>query len=118
DNGQKLMIQGVYQEHRFRPGVMEFQIQNIMLLDQVRKSLTKKLYLGMPLDKLDEEMVQFIETNLKGHPGNTDVIIQVVDTEGEMAVKLKTHSQRLEINDELINYLYEHETVKYSLDVA
>lgn len=118
DNGQKLMITGVYQEHKYRPGVMEFQIQNIMLLDQVRKTMTKKLHLRLQLDKLDAEAVNFIETNIKTHPGNTDVIMQVVDLEHEMTVKLRTHSQKLEINDELISYLQDNEAVKYSLEVA
>ena len=117
-NGQKLMIQGVYEEHRFRPGVMEFQIQSIMLLDQVRKSLTKKLHLLLALFRIDPDFVAFLEDNVKKHPGSTDLLLQVVDEAENMNIKLRTHSTKLEVNDDLIQYLEEHPDIRYSLEVA
>ncbi len=114
-NGQKLMIQGVYDEHRFRPGNMEFQIQNMMLLDEVRKLLTKKIHLSLPLLNVNDEFVNFIDANFKKHPGNTEVILHIVDWNG-MEVRLKTQNKKIEVNDELIKYLQEHEEIRCSLD--
>jgi DNA polymerase-3 subunit alpha len=118
DNGQKLMIQGVYQEHKYRPGVMEFNIQSIMLLDEVRKKLTKKVKLMFTLQSLTPELAGFIEQNVKTHPGNTELILQVVDEQDPMAIKLKTHNIRMELNDELIHYLSEHDEIQHSVEVA
>jgi len=115
-NGQKLMIQGVYDEHKYRPGVMEFQIQNIMLLDDVRKQLTKKIYLSLPLEKVSIEFAGFMEDNVKKYPGVTELIINVKDEESDMTVRLKTQGRKIEVNDDLIKYLQEHEEIKYSLD--
>jgi len=115
-NGQKLMIQGVYDEHKFRPGTMEFQIQNMMLLDEVRKLLTKRLHISLPLLKVDAAFVDFIEDNVKKHPGNTELILYIADWNG-MEIKLKSQNRKIEVNDDLIRYLQEHEEdVKYSLD--
>ena len=114
-NGQKLMIQGVYDEHRFRPGVMEFQIQNMMLLDEVRKKLTKKLSLSIPLHKIDDPLVDFFEQNLKNNPGSTELSIYVADWDG-METRLKTQNRKIELNDDLVKYIEEHEEVKYSLE--
>jgi len=115
-NGQKLVLQGVWDEHKFRPGVMEFQIQNIMLLEEVRKLLTKKIYLQMSLLKVNEEFVTFMEENLKKHPGNTEIAIRVVDWDGQ-EVRFKSAGRKIELNDDLIRYLQEHEEdVRYSLD--
>jgi len=117
-NGQKLMIQGVYDEHKFRPGTMEFQIQNMMLLDEVRKVLTKKILLSMPLLKVDEAFVTFLENNVKTHPGTTELVLRVFDWDGK-EVRLKTQNRKIEVNDELIAYLNEHnEDIKYALDKA
>ncbi|PZF74705.1 DNA polymerase III subunit alpha [Taibaiella soli] len=118
DNGQTIMVQGSYKEHRFRPGVMEFEIQNIMLLDQVRKTMTKKLHLLLPLHKLDEPMVAFFMDNVKRYPGSTDVIFRVVDHAAQMDIRLKTLNMRLELNDELIQFLQGSEDVKYSLEIT
>lgn len=113
DNGQKLMIQGVYQEHRFRPGVMEFQIHSITLLDHVKKSLTKRMHVLLPLGRIDNDLVDFFSDNLKRHPGNTELVMQVVDETGELVTRLKSQGMKIELNDELINYLEEKEFIKY-----
>ncbi len=118
DNGQKLMIQGVYAEHRFRPGVMEFQIQNIMLLDQVRKALTKRLHIWLPLQKLDPEFVEFIVENTKKYPGNTELIFQIADETAQMLTKLKSHHIKIEVNDELVQFMLSKEMLKYSLETT
>ena len=117
-NGQKLMLQGMYDEHKYRPGVMEFQIHNIMLLDEVRKQLTKRLHLSLPLPNVDAELVRFLEDNVKKHPGNTDLVLYINDPDNDMNVRLRSQSLKIEVNDDLIKYLQENETVKYSLDKA
>lgn len=114
-NGQKLMIQGVYDEHRFRPGTMEFQIQNMMLLDEVRKLLTKRIYISVPLHKLDDVFVSFMENNLKTNPGNTEMVLRIADWDG-MEVRLKSQNKKIVVNDELVRYIMEHEDIKYSID--
>ena len=117
-NGQKLMIQGVYDEHRFRPGVMEFQIHSMMLLDEVRKALTKKIFLALPLDKVDEAFAAFMERNVKTHPGPTDLILHITDADANHAVRLKAQAHKIEVNDELIQYLQDRDYIQYSLDKA
>ena len=117
-NGQKLMIQGIYDQHKYRPDTMEFQIQNMMLLDEVRKVLTKKIHLSLPLLKVNDEFVTFMEANLKKYPGNTELILHIADWDG-MEVRLKSQSKKIEVNDELIKYIQEHEEdIRYSLDKA
>ena len=114
-NGQKLMIQGVYDEHRFRPGTMEFQIQNMMLLDEVRKLLTKRIYISVPLHKVEDAFVAFMENNLKTNPGNTEMVLRIADWDG-MEVRLKSQNKKIVVNDELVHYIMDHEDIKYSID--
>ena len=115
-NGQKLVITGVYDEHRFRPGTMEFSIQNIMLLDEVRKVMTKKIHLAVPLDKVSEEFATFMCANSQKYPGNTELVISVKDLETDMAIRMKTQNKKILLSDELIAFLTEHEEVSYSIE--
>ncbi len=116
DNGQKLMIQGVYKEHRFRPGVMEFEIAGITLLEQVRKIMTKKVSILIPLYKIDEQMVAFLMDNIKCHPGKTELIIQVEDLSTDMTTRLKTHSTKFEINDAFVQFL-QMSDIQYNVEI-
>lgn len=114
DNGQKLMIQGIYAEHKYRPGVMEFNIQNIMLLDDVRKVLTKRLNILLPLEKINQSTVNFFNENMKMYPGKTDVLLKV--TQEDMSLMLKTNGNKLAINDPLLAFLEEQELL-YNVEV-
>ncbi|OSZ78280.1 DNA polymerase III subunit alpha [Chitinophagaceae bacterium IBVUCB1] len=118
DNGQKLLITGMYQEHKYRPGVMEFQIQGISLLDQVRKSMTRRVNLHIPLGKIDDVLAQFIYDNVKQHPGHTELTITVWDEEADTTVKLRTNGMKVELNDSLIQFMTGTETVEYKVEVG
>ena len=116
-NGQKLVIQGVYDEHRFRPGTMEFQIQSMMLLDEVKKTMTRKIHLSMALEALSDEFTQFIIDNARKHPGSVELVMHIKDDESGYSTRLKC-GFKIELNDVLIQYLQEHEHIRYSLDKA
>jgi DNA polymerase-3 subunit alpha len=118
DNGQTLMVQGVYGEHKYRPGVMEFQIQNIMLLDNVRKALTKRIYIRLPLHHVDTVLIQFFTENVKSNPGNTDFVIQVIDETTQLITKLKSSQAKLALNDDLIQFLDSDDKLQYSIETA
>lgn len=117
DNGQKLMIQGVYKEHKYRPGVMEFEIQRVMLLDEVKKILTKRVCLTLPLQKLDETISEFIIENFRTNPGSTELLLRVYEEDDNMAATLKTGGQKIAINDELVQFVEEREFMNLSLEV-
>ena len=73
------------------------------------------MHLSLPLLNVNDEFVTFMEANLKKHPGNTEVILHIADWNG-MEVRLKTQNKKIEVNDELIKYLQEHEEIRCSLD--
>jgi DNA polymerase-3 subunit alpha len=117
DNGQKLVIEGTYAEHRFRPGVFEFSVSNITLLENARKAMTKKLSLLVPLQKLNEEVVKFFIDNAKTNPGNTDLLLVIQDGESEYQTRLKTQQQKIALNDDLIAFMQEHDYVRHHIEL-
>lgn len=118
DNGQNIVVQGVYAEHKYRPGVMEFQIQNIMLLDHVKKMLTKRLRLQLPLHKVDDNMVAFLQNNIKTYPGSTDILIQINDDTSLQFTQLKSFTNKIAVNDALVEYLDANDFINYAVDMV
>jgi DNA polymerase-3 subunit alpha len=118
ENGQKIVMQGVWGEHPFRPGTMEFKIQNIGLLSGVRKALTKRISLGLKMDQLDESLVAFLMQNVKSSPGNTELCIQIRDDEAEHKIRLRTNGQKFYPDDAFVHFLVEREDIPYHVDVA
>jgi len=115
-NGQKIIINGIYNEHPYRPGTMELQIQSMMLLDEVRKTMTKRIHLALTLDKVTEEFASFVVDNVQKYPGSTELIISVKDLDNEMQIKMKSQNKKILLSDELITYIQEHEEIMYSIE--
>lgn len=118
DNGQKLMIQGMYAEHKYRPGTMEFTPQSIVLLEQVKKMLSKRFSVSLPLQSLTAQTLDFLVENIRSNPGNTDLLLHFRDLESEMVTKLKSHNQKFMVNDDMIQFLEAQSDVQYYLDIA
>lgn len=118
DNGQLLVVTGAYKEHRFRPGVMEFEIQSMDLLSEVRRKMTKRIIVKMPLDKLDELTARFLIGNVNEHRGNTELILHFTDFEENMQARLRTNGLKVELNDPLVQFLQSREDVQYHLELV
>jgi DNA polymerase-3 subunit alpha len=117
-NGQKLMLQGTYDNHKYREGVTEFSVNNIMLLDDVRKLLTRKVNISIPLHVLTLQMVEFLRDNIKRYPGSTELFIHVADNDTNYSVRLRSQNQKFELNDDLIYFLRNTEGIKFIIDKA
>lgn len=115
-DGQKLVITGVYDEHKYRPGTMEFQIQSMMLLDEVRKTMLKKVVVNIPLHVLDFDMVQLLSHTVNSNPGNTELAINIHDYEDNHTIRLKTQNKKITVSDDLIALLTNTEQITYALE--
>ncbi len=114
---RKYPIQGVWGEHPFRPGVMEFKIQRISLLSGVRKAMTKRISIGLSVEQLDEGLVSFLTQNVKSSPGNTELCIQIRDDEAEHKIRLRTNGEKFYPDDAFVGYLAERE-IPYHVELV
>jgi hypothetical protein len=81
--------------------------------------MTKRVSILLPLQKLDNDTVAFLLDNIKAHPGNTELLLHIQDDEAGHTVRLKTLTQKVELNDPLIQFLEEGAGgVRYALDLT
>jgi len=117
EESQKLMITGTYDESRFRPGTLEFRISGVMLLSDVKTKFTKRLSMAVPLQKLDKDFVDFLQTNFQQNPGNCDLSIIVTDEASDYRASLRSSSGKVLVNDDLIEYLQTAD-IAYKVEVS
>lgn len=115
DNGQKIMVQGAYQQNEWR-GTWEFKVQQVILLENVRKILTRRMKLSIPLQKLNADVISFLQDNFRKYQGKTDVSFVINDDENNIA--LRTHNMKLELNDEFIQFLNGNEHIAFMLETS
>jgi DNA polymerase-3 subunit alpha len=103
--------------HNYRPE-LEFGISSMTLAENVKTSLTKQLCLEIDPRNLQPELVQFLEKNLKAHPGKSGLRITVAEPKSNLKVALMTLDHGLEMNHDIIKYLEEKPEIEVQVAVA
>lgn len=101
--GATVYITGFFKQ-RYN-GDFDFRITSVSLAESVKKNLTKKLSVHLPAADVTEDMISFVQKNLKSNKGNTIFFIGLNDVAEDLQVNLFTSGKGFEMNTEMIGYL-------------
>ena len=101
--GATVYITGFFKQ-RYN-GDFDFKVISVSLAETVKKNLTKKLCLHLPAADVTEDMIQFVQKNLKANKGSTTLSIGIKDAADDLQVELFTTGKGFEMNNEIIDYL-------------
>lgn len=110
----KIIIFGFYQNKWNNPDDIEFKVQKILLLENAKKVLTKRLNLQIKLEKLNEAFIKTIE-KYSGIPGNTQLGIEVLDKESNEKVRLLQSFKNIELSDDFLNEIEKFEDILFNV---
>ena len=88
----------------------------ISLLAEVKDKLVNKITLQLPLSGLDDTMVSELSALIKNNSGNSLLYFEVVDGERNMKVDLFSRSYKINVKQELIDYLIENESFVFKVN--
>jgi DNA polymerase-3 subunit alpha len=103
--------------HNYRPE-LEFGITSMTLAENIKTSLTKQLCLEVDPRNIQPELVEFLEKNLKAHPGKSGLRIVVNEPKTNLKISLMTLDHGLEMNHEIIQYLEDKPEIEVQVAVA
>ena len=118
EKGQVLSVNGYFRQRYNDANTFEFTPVAIMLLDSVKASHTKFLDMEIPLQAVNEEMVNFLASNAKRNAGNATLKFKIIDPDAEMLVNLYNIDKGITVNDELINFLYQNPEINVHIGLA
>ncbi len=114
--GLYIYIKGRVQGRRFNENQLELKIFSIQLLPDVKDRLIDKITIKLPLHEMNAQMVEELSVLTKGNPGNSLLYFEVMDGERNMNVDLFARSVKVDVKNELINYIIESGNLDFSLD--
>ncbi|WP_212005356.1 DNA polymerase III subunit alpha [Chitinophaga sp. HK235] len=103
--GLCLFINGGFKSKRFNDNEYEFKVSSIQLLQEVKKTHTKQVFLATAPKQLKRETVDFLVENINRYPGSSVLHLQLTDRDNNLQVKLHTFNRNIEMNDELAHFL-------------
>jgi len=106
EKGKNLFITGAFRL-RFNKTEYEFRIERMMLLESIKPILTKQVIMDVEARYVNEEMVQFMEKNIKKYPGKSLLKFNILEPKSRSKVSMYTMGTGFEMNDEMTAFLAE-----------
>lgn len=114
--GMFLYMHGKCQPKKWKQEEWEVKINQIELLPEVKEKVVEKLTITAPLSAITDEMILELSVLIKEHPGNAELGFFIQDEDGQMYVNLLSHTIKVSVGKELINYLKSQPMLDYKIN--
>ena len=104
EKGKNLYLTGGFRQ-RFNKTEFEFRIEKMMLLESIKPILTRQVIMDVEARFINEELVQFIERNIKKYPGKSGLKFNILESKSHARISLYTLGTGFEMNDEMAAFL-------------
>lgn len=106
--GQKIFLTGSFRNKYNQPNAFEFKITNMSLLETVKQNQTRSIEISMHPSKLDQEILEFVEKNLKQHPGRASLKFNFIEPKEQLVASVRTYEKGFLMNDDMVVFLDNH----------
>lgn len=117
DKGKNVLVNGFFKANWKGDG-FEFKVASISLLESVKQNLTKQLIVDIEARHLNDKMINFIETNVKKHPGRASIKFNIIDVKQQIKVSMQTLETGFQMNDEMAGFLAENPELEVQVVTA
>lgn len=114
EKGLIVMVEGGFRQ-RYNSDQYEFKLSKIHLLETVKPTLTKQVVLDVQPQFVNEDFVNFLETNVKTNPGKTTLKVNITDIRNNYRVGMYSLGSGFTMNDEMAVFLNENKDVEVSV---
>jgi DNA polymerase-3 subunit alpha len=104
EKGKNLFIIGCFKQRYNRPE-FEFKVEKIILLESIKQNFTKQVIVEIEARHINENMISFIEKNVKDFPGRASLKFNVSEPKSNFKVSMYTLENGFEMNDEMAAFL-------------
>jgi DNA polymerase-3 subunit alpha len=102
--GSTIFLTGFFRQ-RFNRPEFEFRVTSVSLAETLKKNLTKQVLIeGHPKD-ITDDVVNFIEKNVRNHPGKATLKLTLNEPKQNWKISLLTMDNGFEMNDEMTEFL-------------
>ena len=114
EKGMIVMVEGAFKQ-RYNSDQYEFKIGRLHLLETVKSTMTKQVQIEIAPQFVDDNFVDFIDNNVKTHPGNTKILFQIADPVQNIKVSMSTLEKGFTMNDEMALFLNDNINAEVSV---
>ena len=110
-----LFVKGRVQPRPYRDnGELEFKVQSMIQLSEVRDTLIKDIHISLDLEDITDNTIAELTKTIKENKGSTIVRFNIVSRQDGVAINAYSRKFRVALTSELIDYL-EQNNIKFTL---
>ena len=114
--GNYLFIKATCQPYKYNPEKIDFVINSIELLQDVKDTAISSMTLSMPVTEIDKEFISDLDT-LTGKEGNTTLKFVLTDLSSpDRRVSLLSVNRKITVTQDLMDYIKKRESINYSFN--
>lgn len=110
--GNTVFINGFFKQ-RYNRDEFDFKVLNVSLVETMKRHLTRQVNIEVHPKNITDEMIRFVEKNIKEFPGGTTLKFTVTEPKNKWKISLVSLNKGFEMNNEMIDFLQQ----KQELDV-
>ncbi|HKB44218.1 MAG TPA: OB-fold nucleic acid binding domain-containing protein, partial [Chitinophagaceae bacterium] len=103
-NTHTVFITGFFKP-RYNREEFEFKVLSISLVETIKRNLTKQVTIEVNPKDINEDMIRFMEKNIKSFPGKSSLKFTLTEPRNKTKISLITMDNGFEMNDELVHFL-------------
>jgi DNA polymerase III subunit alpha len=103
--GSVVYITGSFKTRWNKSDDFEFKINNVLLLETVKRNMTKQIIVDIEPRFVSDTMVGFIEKNIKKNPGKSSIKFNLIEPKENWKISMYTVEKGFEMNDEMADFL-------------
>jgi len=115
--GRCVYITGNFKQ-RYNKAEYSFNIQQMSLVDTIKRTLTRQVNIEIPPRILTSDLVNFIENNVKYHPGSANLKFLIKDNREQLQISLSTMDRGFEMNDDMAHFLEDNPELEVSVQTS
>ncbi len=113
--GNYLFIKASCQPYRYSPEKVDFVINSVELLQDVKDTAISSLTLSMPVSELDKEFVSDLDA-LTAKEGNTTLKFVMSDLASPDSKVSLSSARKITVTQKMMDYIKSRETINYSFN--
>jgi DNA polymerase III subunit alpha len=114
EKGMIVMVEGGFKQ-RYNKEEYEFRLGKIHLLETVKTSLTKQVVIEVAPQFINDDFVNFIDTNIKANPGKSGLRFNITDARKNYKVGLYSMEHGFTMNDDMAHFLQNNPDIDVSV---
>ena len=115
--GMVIFLTGCFRQ-RYNKSEFEFKVNSITLLESMMKACTKKLQIETHPKFIDENIIGFVEKNVKKFPGKSSLKFYLSEPTSKLKVGMYTLENGFEMNDEMAKFLQEKPELEVQVELT